>query len=118
MSDKTQTTSIPEPMLVNSAALIGVASAMREDDTKLLPLARFGTSVSANQLESAARLLQGSETSVCNGDEQERPAWLHPSVGTVLKFSIGIIPSTVYYIRRDGAVSRNEDPFVPVESVA
>lgn len=65
-----------------------------------------GLRVYAAQCETAARLLREADPVVCNGLTEERPGWIDQQEENedVLVLKIGIIPSTVHYIDKDGSL--------------
>lgn len=110
-------------MIVNSNQLLKAAATLREQGvaTRKLADAWDNVEVSAAQLETAAGILQDAEPSVITNvrassgsfsnlelnKPQERPGYIssdhqlesHPEI---LVFVVGILPSTHYYIDREG----------------
>lgn len=102
-------------MLVNSTVLDTAADALRERG-RLWPL-RCGITVSAEQMDTAARLLReaepsqitkatGTRSGAVNFDPQERPGFIDPEQqedAKTLTFAVGILPTATYRIARDGS---------------
>jgi hypothetical protein len=111
-------------MLVNSAQLVVAADIIRERGKSPVTIPREGIAVTAEQLDTAARILREAEpsqithaTGIRSGtvdyDPQERPGFIdaaQQSDPEVLTFVVGILPATTYLIARDGAHHPGHEP--------
>jgi hypothetical protein len=99
-------------MIVSSASLLRGAQAIRESGRGTAPLGN-GVVVSAAQLEKAAEILQEADPAVITSprrmaSSQERPGFIEPEsqeTDEALVFQMGILPSIIFRIDRDGGVT-------------
>jgi hypothetical protein len=93
-------------MIVSSATLTAGAATVRKRKRPQTIHAE-GVTVTAAQLDTAARILREADPSIANGIKTERPGFIERrSQGDpeVLVFRMGILPSTEYRIDRRGSV--------------
>lgn len=93
-------------MIVNSKQLTAAAATIRmRHKPMLIPAA--AVTVSAAQLDTAARILREAEPCIANGDVAERPGFIEKERQDdpkVLVFQMGILPTTEYRISRGGEI--------------
>lgn len=103
--------------IVNSYQLEWSASQLAEDEVRKLH--DPDVAVNAKQLRAACQLLQDAEPSVIKAASgpvemtispgpQERPGFIYsgdPERPEILIFSVGVLPSTMYRIDRDGVAT-------------
>lgn len=94
-------------MLVNSRSLAAAAEEVRARNAGPQYVPAAGVYVTAEQLDTAARLLREAEPSICNGRKSERPGFIHEGSQVALDslvLDIGILSTERYVIARDGSL--------------
>lgn len=92
-------------ILLNSRTLAQSAEVIRMGGGTPRAIRGVDVTVSAEQLETAARLLRDADPSICNGNVAERPGFImraHQTDPQVLVFTIGILPAEQHRINRAG----------------
>lgn len=96
----------PGLMGVNSGQLEAAALNLEETGVPSAIL-KNGVKVTSAQLRKAADILKKADPSICNGVKAERPGFIdsEDQFGEeTLVFSVGIIPSHLFNLGRDGEI--------------
>lgn len=94
-----------ETLCVNSAQLEASLAVLKASGGRQRFLRGSGQPITAEQLETAARILRTAEPSICNGVRAECPGFIHADRQEGpdhLVFDVGILPCTTYHIHLSG----------------